>query len=89
MNIFLHLSTALLSIPLSLRLSMVRVVMGATSRVLSSTPSSSKGFSVLNPAFERPEASKASSSTRIIACLLHHFALALRAAGFIATRRSQ
>ena len=80
---------ALLSIPLSFRLSWVSVVIGATMSVRSSTPSSVKGFSVVKPAFFMPVSSKASSSTRIIAWRLHHLAFAFRAAGFIATSRSQ
>ncbi len=53
-NMFLHLRMALLSMPLSLRLSWVRVVMGAAMMVLSSTPSSLNGSSVVKPAFSMP-----------------------------------
>ena len=88
-NMFLHFSTDLWSRPLFFRLSMVSVVMGAGMMILSSTPSSWKGSSVVKPALERPVSSKASMSQSIIAWRLHHFALALSAAGFIATSRSQ
>ena len=88
-NIFLHLSTAFWSRPESFRLSRVRVLTGATITVLSATFSSSRGSSVLKPAFSSPLLSKASESMIIIAVLLHHLALALSAAGFIATSMSQ
>ena len=50
-NMFLHLTMAFRSRPLSLRLSLVRVVMGETMILRSPIPSSSIGFMVLKPAF--------------------------------------
>ena len=68
---------------------MVRVVMGETMILRSPMPSSSIGFIVLNPAFWMPFSSKASSSRMMVAVGLAHLALAIRAAGFIATSTSQ
>ena len=62
---------------------------GAAIMVLSSRYISEMGSSDLKPALTMSSCWKESMSRIIIAVRLHHLALAIRAAGFIATRRSQ
>ena len=86
---FLHLTTDLLSSPVSLSASRVIVVMSGTTTLYSSSPSSAIGSDVANPAFLRCSSVIESPSMMTVAPRLSHLRLAFRAAGFIATSTSQ
>ena len=88
-NMFLHLTTALLSSPVSLSASRVIDVMSGMTTLYSFSSSSAIGSSVANPAFLRCSSVIESPSMITVAPCLSHLRLALSAAGFMATSTSQ
>ena len=88
-NMFLLRKTVLLSKPKPSRLLCVSVDSGAgISCMVSEIFNSSNGFSVLKPAFSKPDLSKVSASKMITPPFFMNLAFTFKAAGFITTNTS-